>query len=63
MKKLILSFAALALIVTACQNNADEAIPNQEAAVDMSDFYVYTTNSDVSAKSSAEAKNDKCASR
>lgn len=59
MKKLILSFAALALIVVACQNNDDEAIPNQEAAVDMSDFYVYTS-SDVSAKSSADAKNDKC---
>ncbi len=61
MKKLILSFAALALIVVACQNNTDEAIPNQEAAVDMSDFYVYTS-SDVSAKSSADAKHDKCAS-
>ncbi len=59
MKKLILSFAALALIVVACQNNDDEAIPNQEAAVDMSDFNVYTS-SDVSAKSSADAKNDKC---
>ncbi len=62
MKKLILSFAALALIVVACQNNTDEAIPNQEAAVDMSDFYVYTSSDDVSAKSSADAKNDKCAS-
>ncbi|HEY9169787.1 MAG TPA: zinc metalloprotease [Lutibacter sp.] len=62
MKKLILSIAALALVVVACQNNSDEAIPNQEVAVDMSDFYVYTSsNSDVSAKSSAEAKNDKCA--
>ena len=61
MKKLILSFAALALVVVACQNNTDETIPNQEAAIDMSDFYVYTSNNDVSAKSSAEAKNDKCA--
>ena len=61
MKKLILSFAALALIVVACQNNADEAIPNQEAAVDMSDFYVYTS-ADVSAKSTKDAPSDKCAS-
>lgn len=59
MKKLIISFAALALIAVACQNNTDEAIPNQEATVDMSDFYVQTSD-DVSAKSSAEAKNEKC---
>lgn len=62
MKKLIFSFAILALVMVACQNNSEEAIPNQEAAVDMSDFYVYTSADDVSAKSSADAKNDKCAS-
>lgn len=61
MKKLIISFAALALVVVACQNNADEAIPNQEAAIDMSDFYVYTSD-DVSAKSTKDAPTDKCAS-
>lgn len=62
MKKLIFYFAILALTMVACQNNSEEAIPNQEAAVDMSDFYVYTSSDDVSAKSSADAKNDKCAS-
>ncbi len=59
MKKLFLSLAILALAVVACQNN-DEVTPNQEAAVDMSDFYVYTSD-DVSAKSTKDASNgDKC---
>ena len=59
MKKLFLSLAILALAVVACQNN-DEVTPNQEAAVDMSDFYVYTSD-DVSAKSTKDANNgDKC---
>jgi hypothetical protein len=49
MKKLIFSFAILALAVVACQPNSDKISPNQEAAsVDMSDFYVYTD--DASAK-------------
>ncbi|MDP3946732.1 MAG: zinc metalloprotease [Lutibacter sp.] len=60
MKKLFLSLAILALAVAACQTN-DEVTPNQEAAVDMSDFFVYTSD-DVSAKSSTDDKNDKCAS-
>lgn len=60
MKKLFLSLAILALAVVACQNN-DEVTPNQEAAVDMSDFYVYTSD-DVSAKSTKDAPADKCAS-
>jgi len=59
MKKLFLSLAILALAVVACQNN-DEVTPTQEAAVDMSDFYVYTSD-DVSAKSTKDANNgDKC---
>lgn len=59
MKKLFLSLAILALAVVACQNN-DEVTPNQEAAVDMSDFFVYTSD-DVSAKSTKESNNgDKC---
>lgn len=61
MKKLFLSFAILALVVVACQNN-DEVTPNQEATIDMSDFFVYTSD-DVSAKSTKDANNgDKCAS-
>jgi hypothetical protein len=59
MKKLFLSLAILVLAVVACQNN-DEVTPNQEAAIDMSDFFVYTSD-DVSAKSTKEANNgDKC---
>lgn len=59
MKKLFLSLAILALAVVACQNN-DEVTPNQDAAVDMSDFYVYTSD-DVSSKSTKDANNgDKC---
>ncbi|PKP28995.1 MAG: zinc metalloprotease [Bacteroidetes bacterium HGW-Bacteroidetes-18] len=60
MKKLFLSLAILALAIVACQNN-DEVTPNQEAAVDMSDFYVYTSD-DVSSKSTKDAPADKCAS-
>lgn len=59
MKKLFLSLAILALAIVACENN-DEVTPNQEAAVDMSDFFVYTPD-DVSAKSTNDANNgDKC---
>lgn len=58
MKKLFLSLAILALAVVACENN-DEVTPNQEAAVDMSDFFVYTPD-DVSAKSTKESPSDKC---
>jgi len=61
MKKLILSFAILALAVVACQSNSDEVIPNQQTAqIDMSDFYVYTN--DVSAKATKDAHGDKCGS-
>ncbi len=59
MKKSFLSLAILALAIFGCQSNSDEAIPNQEAAVDMSDFYVYTSDN-VSAKSTKEAPADKC---
>ncbi|HEY9222195.1 MAG TPA: zinc metalloprotease [Lutibacter sp.] len=58
MKKLFLSLAILALAIVACENN-DEVTPNQEAAVDMSDFFVYTPD-DVSAKSTKDAPVDKC---
>jgi len=61
MKKLIFSFAVLALAIVACQPSSDEVVPNQEVStIDMSDFYVYT-DTDVS-KASSDAKNDKCQS-
>ncbi|MFK5959000.1 MAG: zinc metalloprotease [Lutibacter sp.] len=61
MKKLILSFAILALAIVACQPSSDEVVPTQQTAqIDMSDFYVYT-DAGVS-KVSSEAKEDKCQS-
>ena len=43
MKRILLSIAALALILGSCQKDASEIKPDQqEIAVDMSDFYVYT---------------------
>jgi hypothetical protein len=60
MKKLIFSFAFLALAIVACQPSADEVAPTQEtAAIDMSDFYV-ATSEDVSGKSADGTHNDKC---
>jgi len=45
MKRIILSVVALSLIAGACQNNSNEVNPDQqEIAVDMSDFYVYTSD-------------------
>ncbi|REE83815.1 pregnancy-associated plasma protein-A [Lutibacter oceani] len=61
MKKLILFFAIIALTIVACQDNSDEITPNQEVtAIDMSDFFVYTNDDTLSAKATADAKNDKC---
>jgi len=60
MRKLLLSFTLLALVVVACQNNSEEINPNQEIAnIDMSDFYFYTDD-DVFAKPSSEEKHTKC---
>ncbi|MGZ2369884.1 zinc metalloprotease [Ancylomarina sp. YFZ004] len=43
MKRIFLSIACLALVLGSCQNKANEIKPDQqEIAVDMSDFYVYT---------------------
>ncbi len=62
MKKLILSLPIIAIFFVACQDSSEEITPNQEVAeIDMSDFYVYTDD-DLFAKSSADAKNEKCAS-
>lgn len=45
MKRFIFSVACLALILGSCQKNSDEIKPEQqEIAVDMSDFYVYTSD-------------------
>ena len=60
MRKLILSFAILALAIVACQDNSDEVTPNQEvAAVDMSDFYVYTDDN-LSSRGTENSQGDKC---
>ncbi len=62
MKKLIFSFGVLALTIVACNDNSEEAIPNQEASIDMSDFFVYTNaDENLSAKPEQGANNvDKC---
>ena len=50
MKKLFLSMAAVALLLTACDDEKNEIVQEQE--IDMSDFYVYTNfNEDLSSKS------------
>jgi len=60
MRKIILSFAILALAIVACQDNSDEATPNQEiASIDMSDFYVYTDD-DLSSRGTENSAGDKC---
>ncbi|SFZ89741.1 Pregnancy-associated plasma protein-A [Flaviramulus basaltis] len=50
MKKLLLSMAAIALLFTACDDEKNEIVQEQE--IDMSDFYVYTDfNEDLGSKS------------
>lgn len=50
MKKLFLSMAVIALLFTACDNDKNEVV--QEQQIDMSDFYVFTdVNEDLSSKS------------
>ncbi|WP_055442187.1 zinc metalloprotease [Lacinutrix himadriensis] len=42
MKKMILSFAALALLFTSCNEDQNSINNSDQSKVDMSDFYVYT---------------------
>ncbi|MDH3382068.1 MAG: zinc metalloprotease [Flavobacteriaceae bacterium] len=61
MKKLILSFAIIVLTFAACQSDFDENTPNQAVVeIDMSDFYVYTSDDYSTARTTTEAKVDKC---
>lgn len=61
MRKLIFSMAVLALAIIACQDNTNEISPTQESlSVDMSDFYVYTDDNDLSAKGTNNSTGDKC---
>jgi hypothetical protein len=60
MKKFIFFFLTLALVFIACEQNLDEVTSKQETVeINMSDFYVYTENSS-SARTTEEAKADKC---
>jgi pregnancy-associated plasma protein-A len=60
MRKLILSFAVLAVAIIACQPGSDEIAPSQEAvSIDMSDFYVYTDDN-TSSKATKNSVNEKC---
>jgi len=61
MKKALLIFTLILLTIIACQDNSEEISPNQEVAeIDMSDFFVYTNDENLAAKSSADTKNEKC---
>jgi hypothetical protein len=61
MKKIIFSVACMALILGSCQKNANDITPEQqEIAVDMSDFYVYT--SDDNTVKSGHVHGPKCGS-
>ncbi len=60
MKKVFLSLAALALVLTSCENEQNEIITdtNQEVQVDMSDFTLFVADDDLAGKSANAA--DKC---
>lgn len=61
MKKIILLFCLMGVFIISCDQSSDEIIPQQEVAeIDMSDFYVYTNDENLAAKSSADTKNEKC---
>ncbi len=61
MKKLIFYVTLFGLIVVACQSNDEEVTPTQESiSVDMSDFYVYTNDDELSAKSNGKTDVDRC---
>ena len=55
MKKLFLSLASLALLITACNSDDSKEI-TQEQQIDMSDFYVYTDFSDDLSSKSTNSK-------
>lgn len=60
MKKIILSFAIVALVIVACQDNSTEIAPTQETTViDISDFYVYTED-DLSSRANDNSATHKC---
>jgi len=60
MRKILLSVACLALITMSCQEKSAEVQPKlQTQSVDMSDFYVYTSETDVKG---AHVHSGKCAS-
>lgn len=61
MKKLFFYVTVFALIIVACQQNSDDLSPTQESiSVDMSDFYVFTNDDELSAKSNDKTVFDRC---
>ena len=61
MKKLFFYVTIFALIIVACQQNSDDLAPSQESiSVDMSDFYVFTNDDELSAKSNGKTVFDRC---
>lgn len=61
MRKLIFSMVVLALAITACQDTSNDITPTQEnISIDLSDFFVYTDDNNLSAKGSSNSQGDKC---
>jgi len=61
MKKILLFFAFITLTLIACQDTSEEITPNQEVVeIDMSDFFVYTNDSQFALKSTSDTKYHKC---
>lgn len=58
MKKFLLGFVAIALILTGCDNDQPENLPEQDV-IDMSDFYLYT-DADVEESSRLAANQKSC---
>ena len=60
MRKLMLLFAVMALVVVACQSDSDMDAPTTAALdIDMSDFYVYT-DTNLSEKTSGKSEKIRC---
>lgn len=60
MKKSILFISLVGLLIS-CETSSDEITPSQEVTeIDMSDFFVYTDNADIAAKSSTQNGHEKC---
>lgn len=61
MKKLFLFFSLIAITIVGCHDNSDESTPNNEVVtIDMSDFFVDTSNNDIAYRPTEDSKPEKC---